>query len=68
MAQMLQVGEGTSNAKDSERCHYLPVLKNEHGDPIKGRISGSRSCFSMLNLSIDGDTVRDSHLPVILSL
>lgn len=59
-------GERTSNAKDSERCHYL-CAENEHGDPIKGRISGSRSCFSMLNLSIDGDTVCGSHLPVILS-
>lgn len=41
--------------------------ENEHGDPIKARISGSRSCFSMLNLSVDSDTVRGSHLPVTLS-
>lgn len=41
--------------------------ENEHGDPIKARISGSWSCFSMLNLSIDSDTVRGLHLPVILS-
>lgn len=41
--------------------------ENEHRDPIKAEISGSRSCFSVLNSSIDSDTLHGSQLPVILS-
>ena len=60
-------GEWTSNAKDSEEVPLSLSAGNEHGDPIKARTSGSRSCFSMPRLSVDSDTDRGSHLPVILS-
>lgn len=69
LLQKVQVEvKGTSiEATVSKRPPLSLGDENEHGDPIKEGISGSRSCFSVLNSSIDSDTVCGSHLPVILS-